>query len=73
MKLSALPIFATAIGLASAAPTNIEDRSNRVQGFDISSYQPNVNFNAARADGARFVIIKVCFLADLLGVEIALY
>ena len=30
-----------------------------VQGFDISGYQPSVNFAAAYASGARFVIIKV--------------
>lgn len=30
-----------------------------VQGFDISNYQPNVDFAAAYKAGARFVIIKV--------------
>lgn len=30
-----------------------------VAGFDISHYQPNVDFKKAYADGARFVIIKV--------------
>jgi hypothetical protein len=30
-----------------------------VQGFDISHYEPNVNFPAAYAAGARFVIIQV--------------
>ncbi|KAI1813902.1 glycoside hydrolase family 25 protein [Poronia punctata] len=30
----------------------------QVQGFDISSYQPSVDFAGAYADGARFVIIK---------------
>lgn len=30
-----------------------------VQGFDISNYQPNVNFAGAYSSGARFVIIKV--------------
>ncbi|KAK8069300.1 hypothetical protein PG994_005916 [Apiospora phragmitis] len=29
-----------------------------VQGFDISHYQPNVNFQSAYSSGARFVIIK---------------
>lgn len=33
--------------------------SASVQGFDISHYQPNVNFAKAYSDGARFVIIKV--------------
>lgn len=41
--------LATLVGVASA----------RVQGFDISHYQSSVDFNAAYADGARFVIIKV--------------
>jgi GH25 family lysozyme M1 (1,4-beta-N-acetylmuramidase) len=31
-----------------------------IQGFDISAYQPNVNFAAAKSSGAGFVIIKVC-------------
>ncbi|KAK7943214.1 N-O-diacetylmuramidase [Apiospora aurea] len=29
-----------------------------VQGFDISHYQPNVNFQSAYSAGARFVVIK---------------
>ncbi|GFP54440.1 hypothetical protein ACSS6W_002235 [Trichoderma asperelloides] len=32
--------------------------SASVQGFDISHYQPTVNFKQAYSDGARFVIIK---------------
>ena len=31
----------------------------RVQGFDISHYQTNVDFEGAHNAGARFVIIKV--------------
>lgn len=31
-----------------------------VQGFDISSYQPSVDFSGAKSSGAGFVIIKVC-------------
>ncbi|KAJ6150637.1 hypothetical protein N7471_001836 [Penicillium samsonianum] len=46
MKINALPLlFATA---ASAS----------VQGFDISGYQPSVDFAGAYAAGARFVMIK---------------
>lgn len=49
MKINALPLlFATA---ASAS----------VQGFDISGYQPKVDFAGAYAAGARFVMIKVSF------------
>lgn len=34
-----------------------------VQGFDISHYQPTVNYAGAYASGARFVIIKVSHTA----------
>lgn len=30
-----------------------------VQGFDVSHWQPSVNFAAAYSSGARFVYIKV--------------
>lgn len=36
-----------------------------VQGFDISSYQPSVNFAGAKASGAGFVIIKVMHIIFL--------
>ncbi|KAJ5205143.1 Glycoside hydrolase family 25 [Penicillium cf. griseofulvum] len=46
MKITALPVlFATAV-------------SASVQGFDISGYQPSVDFAGAHAAGARFVMIK---------------
>ena len=48
MKLSAA-LCLVSIKLAAAT----------VQGFDISNYQPSVNFAAAYNSGARFVIIKV--------------
>lgn len=47
---------AAAVALGSTAAMGY------IQGFDISSYQPNVNFQAAYNSGARFVIIKVCSL-----------
>lgn len=50
MLVSTLAISASLVGLAKAT----------VQGFDISSYQPNVDFSSAYSSGARFVIIKVC-------------
>ena len=55
MKLSAA-LCLVSIRLAAAT----------VQGFDISDYQPSVNFAAAYSSGARFVIIKVrnCLLPD---------
>ena len=47
-----------AFALTDAAPAELEKRAT-VQGFDISNYQPNVDFRAAYNSGARFVIIKV--------------
>lgn len=38
-----------------------------VQGFDISSYQPSVNFAGAKSSGAAFVIIKVINSTSKLG------
>lgn len=49
-------IASIAIGVAALASV----ASASVQGFDISHYQPTVDFAKAYSDGARFVIIKVC-------------
>ena len=58
MKLTIVSI--AALGIVSAAPTAaLEERISSVQGFDISSHQPTVNFSGAYSSGARFVIIKV--------------
>ncbi|EFR05361.1 N,O-diacetylmuramidase [Nannizzia gypsea CBS 118893] len=58
MKLSLVTIAAAA-GAAVAAPAaELDTRAGSVQGFDISSYQPNVDFRAAYNGGARFVMIK---------------
>lgn len=57
MKLFTASLL-VALGLANAAPAEIEKRST-VQGFDISNYQGAVNFGGAYNSGARFVIIKV--------------
>lgn len=46
-------------GLSAALASLAGIASASVQGFDISHYQSSVNFGAAYADGARFVIIKV--------------
>ena len=56
MKLSILAV-AAALSAANAAPV-LEERAS-VTGFDISHYQPNVDFKSAYSSGARFVIIKV--------------
>ena len=34
--------------------------TDTVSGFDVSHYQPNVDFSSAYSDDARFVIMKVC-------------
>lgn len=47
--LSTLAVSASLFGAVQAT----------VQGFDISNYQPSVDFSAAYSSGARFVIIKV--------------
>ena len=61
MKLSrvaaALALGAVASCLTTAA--SIAKRASSVEGFDVSNYQPTVNFTKAYEDGARFVIIKV--------------
>jgi GH25 family lysozyme M1 (1,4-beta-N-acetylmuramidase) len=48
MKLTAA-VIATTVGVALAD----------VIGFDISNWQPNVDFEEAYESGARFVFIKV--------------
>ena len=57
MRFSAA-LLLVALNLVTATPAPLEKRAT-VQGFDISHYQPNVNFQAAYNSGARFVIIKV--------------
>ena len=54
MKTSAIAVA----GLVGAAAAATIARRDTVQGFDISSYQPTVNFASAYGAGARFVIIK---------------
>ncbi|MDI1492709.1 MAG: hypothetical protein OHK93_004491 [Ramalina farinacea] len=44
--------------LTVAAPTTPIEKRATVQGFDLSHYQANVDFQGAYNDGARFVIIK---------------
>lgn len=55
MKLTTPLLLAALSWLADAA----------VSGFDISHYQPNVNYAGAYGAGARFVIIKVCSATTL--------
>jgi GH25 family lysozyme M1 (1,4-beta-N-acetylmuramidase) len=44
--------------LRSNDPNTLEKRSPTVKGFDISHYQPTVNFAGAYSAGLRFVYIK---------------
>jgi GH25 family lysozyme M1 (1,4-beta-N-acetylmuramidase) len=58
MKFSTVfSAVAIALGIASAAP--LEERAPTVKGFDISNWQPNVDWTCAKNNGAHFVIIKV--------------
>ncbi|KAL2054842.1 hypothetical protein ABVK25_004664 [Lepraria finkii] len=56
MKISTALIL-VALKFTTATPAPLERRAT-VQGFDISHYQPTVNFQGAYNSGARFVIIK---------------
>lgn len=51
--------FSLLLAAGASHATPLEPRASGVQGFDISSYQGSVDFSAAYAAGARFVIIKV--------------
>lgn len=67
---SAITLGLTAlVGSAAASPVDLEERASTVKGFDISSYQPNVDFAKAYAGGARFVIIKVRSLTDIPSIQ----
>lgn len=49
--MKTITVAATLAALASLAQAT-------VPGFDISGYQPNVNWNAVKASGKKFVYIK---------------
>ena len=55
MKLEQL-VSVSFLAAATAAPP-LEKRSS-VYGFDVSHYQPDVDFAAAYSGGLRFVYIK---------------
>lgn len=61
MKTAFLLSIGVAFVLVQATP--LASRAASVQGFDISNWQPDVDFEAAYKSGARFVIIKVCWQA----------
>lgn len=58
MKLAILSLLSACLAAATPA-VDLDSRASGVQGFDISNYQPNVDFAAAKKGGARFVMIKV--------------
>jgi GH25 family lysozyme M1 (1,4-beta-N-acetylmuramidase) len=49
---------ALAAGLLAATPTAAGAITSTVPGMDVSSYQGNVNWSAAYANGARFAYVK---------------
>ena len=61
MKLSSAFALAAVCQAAAAlaAPVVQIEKRDTVKGFDISHYQPTVNYQGAYNSGARFVIIKV--------------
>lgn len=65
MKLSTVSVAAAA-GVAQAAP-QILSRASGVDGFDISNYQSDVDYQGAYDSGARFVIIKVSLVPLIHG------
>ena len=56
--LSMLTAAAASLPLINALPTDNISARAIVEGFDISSLQPAVNFPAAFGAGLRFVTIK---------------
>ncbi|KAF2861048.1 glycoside hydrolase family 25 protein [Piedraia hortae CBS 480.64] len=68
MKYSIFTPFFLATALAAPTPVEVDDLSEEgnttlverasVQGFDVSSFQPNVNFASAHSGGLQFVYIK---------------
>lgn len=52
--------LAASLGLTGVILTQAQELASTVQGFDISHWQPNVDFQTAYNSGSRFVIIKVC-------------
>ncbi|KAL9628788.1 MAG: hypothetical protein Q9204_005660, partial [Flavoplaca sp. TL-2023a] len=59
MKLTlAFAMAAICQAAALALPVGGLDKRDTVKGFDISHYQPTVNYQGAYNSGARFVIIK---------------
>ena len=54
----ALVLAGCGLSFVSAMPSHLEERA-QPKGFDISGWQPNVDWAKAKADGASFVMIKV--------------
>lgn len=59
MKSSAV-LSVVAVAYAAVVSDKTTKRNGVTYGFDVSGYQPNVDFTAAYNGGLRFVYIKVC-------------
>ncbi|KAF8068677.1 glycoside hydrolase family 25 protein [Lyophyllum atratum] len=57
MKLAAA-VVALAIAAVRAAPSESLEKRAQPQGIDVSGYQPNVDWAAAKANGLSFAFIK---------------
>ncbi|KAL9079215.1 MAG: hypothetical protein Q9157_001884 [Trypethelium eluteriae] len=68
MKATAISLFSIAwLSTALALPSQDLTKRSSVKGFDISHYQPNVDFTSAYTAGLRFVMIKATESADYIS------
>jgi len=56
MKFS-LILAASGLSLVNAMPSKLEERA-QPKGFDISGWQPNIDWSKVKSNGAQFVMIK---------------
>lgn len=57
MKVT-LALTTSILSVVTATPAALERRA-QPKGLDVSGYQPNINWNTVKANGASFVFIKV--------------
>lgn len=55
------------LSLTLALPSKEITKRSSVKGFDVSGYQPNVDFKAAYDGGLRFVMIKATESTDYIS------
>ena len=73
MKISA--IFCSSVvslSVALALPSKDLNKRSSVKGFDVSGYQPNVNFGSAYSGGLRFVLIKATESTDYISPTVSI-